>query len=103
VPAARVVGTSATIDVFENEATVSEVPPTVTVGLTPVGLKFEPVRVSLPVVKFTVASSTTGVCAWLTSGTERTNNKAPILPADDLFNLQCFIESSEGGMFAVTF
>jgi hypothetical protein len=84
------------IDVFENEATVSEVPPTVTVGATPVGLKFEPARVILPVVKFTVASSITGVCAWLTSGTQRISNRAPILPADDVLNLQCFIESSEG-------
>jgi hypothetical protein len=82
-----VVGTSATIDVFENEATVSEVPPTATVGLTPVGLKFEPVRVSLPVVKFTVASSITGVWAWLTSGAERISIRMPIFPADDVFTL----------------
>jgi hypothetical protein len=54
VPAAKVVGTAATIAVFEKVDTVREVPPTVIVGATPVGLKFEPARVRLPVVKFIV-------------------------------------------------
>src|SRR5580698_9352413 len=39
---ARVDGTSTTIAVFVNEYTVRGVPPTVTVGATPEGLKFEP-------------------------------------------------------------
>jgi hypothetical protein len=44
VAAARLDGTSTTIAVFVNEYTVREVPPTVTVGATPVGLKWEPTR-----------------------------------------------------------
>ena len=42
VAAARVDGTSTTIAVFVNENTAREVPPTVTVGATLVGLKFVP-------------------------------------------------------------
>jgi hypothetical protein len=44
VAAGNVDGTSNAIAVFVNEYTVREVPPTVTVGATPVGLKFEPTR-----------------------------------------------------------
>lgn len=44
VAGARVDGTSTTIDMFVNEYTVRDVPPTITVGATPVGLKFEPTR-----------------------------------------------------------
>jgi hypothetical protein len=44
VAAAKVEGTSTTIDVFVNEYTVRDVPPTVTVGATPFVLKFEPAR-----------------------------------------------------------
>jgi hypothetical protein len=42
VAAAKVFGTSISIVVFVKEYTEREVPPTVTVGATPVGLKFEP-------------------------------------------------------------
>jgi hypothetical protein len=44
VAAARVAGTSTTIDVFVNENTVREFTPSFTVGAAPVGLKFEPSR-----------------------------------------------------------
>jgi hypothetical protein len=44
VAGARVDGTSTTIDMFVNEYTVRDVPPTITVGATPFGLKFEPTR-----------------------------------------------------------
>jgi hypothetical protein len=44
VAAASVDGTSTMISAFVNEYTVREVPPTVTVGATLVGLKFEPAR-----------------------------------------------------------
>jgi hypothetical protein len=40
--AARVNGTSTTTSVSVNEKTVLEIPPTVTVGAAPVGLKFAP-------------------------------------------------------------
>jgi hypothetical protein len=42
VAAASVDGTSITIAVLVNEYTVRAVPPTVAVGATPEGLKFEP-------------------------------------------------------------
>jgi hypothetical protein len=45
VPAAKLAGTATTTSVFVNEDTLREVAPTVTVGATPDGLKFEPVRV----------------------------------------------------------
>jgi hypothetical protein len=44
VAAASVGGTSTTTVAFVKENTVWETPPTVTVGATPVGLKFEPPR-----------------------------------------------------------
>jgi hypothetical protein len=44
VAAGKLDGTSTTSAVFVNEYTVRDVPPTVTVGATLAGLKFEPAR-----------------------------------------------------------
>jgi hypothetical protein len=92
VAAASVDGTSTTIVVFVNEFTVLDVPPTVTVGATPFGLKFEPDRVICPPVRLTTASLITGVCAWLTSGATRISNRMQSLPDGSELKLQHFIK-----------
>lgn len=94
VPAASVDGTSTTIVVFVNELTVLDAPPTVTVGATPAGLKFEPERVMAPLAKLTVAPSIAGVCAWQTSGAVRISKRMDNRPADVVSKLQRFVESS---------
>jgi hypothetical protein len=94
VPAASVVGTCTTIVVFVKEPTVLDVPPTVTVGATPLGLKFEPDRVMAPLARLTVAYTIEGVCAWLTTGATRISNRMHNRPADVVLKLQRFVESS---------
>jgi len=87
VAAGKFDGTPTISVVFVNEYTVREVPPTATVGATPVGLKFEPAREMVLLVKLTVASAITGVWAWLMKGAERINNRVRNRPADVGLNL----------------
>jgi hypothetical protein len=94
VAAASVDGTSTMIVVFVKELTVLDAPPTVTVGATPFGLKFEPDRIMAPLDKLTAAPSIAGVCAWLASGAIRISSRMDNRPADVVSKLQRFVESS---------
>ena len=80
VAAGKFDGTPTISVVFVNEYTVREVPPTATVGATPVGLKFEPAREMLLFAKLTVASAITGVWAWQTKGADSATGRRIVRP-----------------------